>query len=433
MTSMGLALSEKQVRSLHACQYGTFNVWEGSIRGGKTYVSILAFLVRVASASDDGELVIVGRNLGSIYRNFFRTIETSPGLRAFKGAVSYRQNAQVAWIMGREVQVIGLNDARAESKIRGMTIQIVYVDEITVIREETFKQILNRMSLATSKLFGTTNPDSPAHWFKVEFLDRLKDLPDWRRFHFTMDDNPSLSVEVRQRLASQYTGLWYKRFIQGLWVAAEGAIYDMWDQSRHVVPWGSLPAMGDLFAVGVDFGTNHPSAAILLGRSEETVNGRHASRLYAIDEWRFEGRTASTGTLSPAKQAVMFRGWLEGEHLPYVTTLRPRFVVYDSAAPHFARSLEDVGVRNTTPSLKGPGSVSWGIGRVSSLLSEDKLVVSDRCPGLIREIPSYSWDSTAVMQGRDEPVKVNDDSCDALRYGLTSTENYWQGKLAWRS
>ncbi|MBD8219670.1 hypothetical protein IFU40_13610 [Microbacterium sp. CFBP 13617] len=166
------SLGRNQERSLNAClQPGaTFNLWEGSIRAGKTYVSVLAFLIAIANLDDEsatgGQLVVIGKNLGSIYRNFFRTIEDSPGLRAFRGAVSYRQNAPTAHIFGREVQVIGVNDGRAESKIRGMTILYVYVDEATVIDETAFKQTLNRMSLDESKLFATTNPDSPAHWLK---------------------------------------------------------------------------------------------------------------------------------------------------------------------------------------------------------------------------------------------------------------------------
>src|SRR5690606_36732831 len=134
---MGTAgLGHNQARSLYACRQpgAVYNLWEGSIRAGKTYVSVLGFLLHVASIDGelDGQIVIIGKNLGSIYRNFFQTIETSPGLRAFKGAVHYKQNAPTANIFGRDVQVIGINDARAESKIRGMTILAVYVDEATI-------------------------------------------------------------------------------------------------------------------------------------------------------------------------------------------------------------------------------------------------------------------------------------------------------------
>lgn len=427
------SLGENQQRSLNAClQPGaTFNLWEGSIRAGKTYVSVLAFLMAIASLEDDvatgGQLVIVGKNLGSIYRNFFRTIEDSDGLRAFRGAVRYRQNAPTAHIFGREVQVVGLNDARAESKIRGMTILFVYVDEATVLPEESFKQIQNRMSLDTSKMFATTNPDSPAHWLKVDYIDKLRQLRDWRRYHFMMDDNPSLSEAVKARLRSQYSGLWFRRFIEGAWVAAEGAIFDMWDPARHVIPWESLPNMGRLLGIGMDFGTNNPSAGLLLGQSREKVGAHWRSRLYLIDEWRYDGRRDGAGTIAPSIQAGMFKAWLDELRLPYESALRPEFVIVDPAALHFQKELNLLGI----PTSGGLNKVGYGISTMASLLAEGQLVVTDRCPGFIAEAPGYAWDEKKAKQGIDEPVKLNDHSLDGARYAIATTEPMWRANLDW--
>lgn len=427
------SLGRNQARSLNAClQPGaTFNLWEGSIRAGKTYVSVLAFLMAVAALGDrelDGQILIVGKNLGSIYRNFFQTIETSKGLRAFRGVVKYTQNAPTAHIFGRQVQVVGINDSRAEGKIRGMTVLLVYVDEATVIEETAFKQVLNRMSLDDSKLFATTNPDSPAHWLKVDFIDRLRHLPDWRRFHFMMDDNPSLSEAVKARLRSQYTGLWYRRQILGEWVSAEGAIYGMWDPSKHVKPWMSLPAMHRLLGVGLDFGTNNPSTGLLLGISKEKQpTGRWGSRLWLIDEWRHDSKHTETAMLSPSQQAGLFRDWLHRDHLPYETALRPEFIIVDPAALHFARELNLLGI----PTQGGLNNVSWGISTVASLLSEEQLVVTDNCPGFIAEAPGYSWDPKAALNGNDSPVKVNDHSLDGGRYAVATTESMWRPMLNW--
>lgn len=428
------SLGHNQARSLNAClQPGaTFNLWEGSIRAGKTYVSVLAFLMAVANLDDEaaagGQLVIIGKNLGSIYRNFFRTIEDSKGLAAFRGAVQYRQNAAVAHIFGREVQVIGVNDGRAESKIRGMTILFVYVDEATVIDESAFKQTLNRMSLDESKMFATTNPDSPAHWLKVDFIDQMARLRDWRRYHFMMDDNPSLSERVKDRLRSQYTGLWFRRMILGEWVSAEGAIYGMWDPSRHVKPWAQLPSMHRLIGVGLDFGTNNPSTGLLLGLSKEKQStGRYGSRLWLVDEWRHDARKSEAAFLSPSQQAGLFRDWLHRPHLPYESALRPEFIIVDPAALHFQKELNLLDI----PTAGGLNNVSYGISTVASLLSEDQLVVTDRCPGFIAEAPGYAWESKAAMLGKDEPVKVNDHSLDGARYVVATTETMWRPALNW--
>lgn len=421
------ALSPKQVQTLAEAE-GTVNLWHGAIRSGKTFASILAFLAFVFLAPRGGELVIVGKNRDSIFRNFFQPIENAPALALFKGAVVYRNGAPTARILGRLVHVIGANDSRSESKIRGMTVAGAYVDEVTVLPHEFFMQLLGRMSVDGARLFGTTNPDSPAHWLKTEFLDKLGQLPHWRAFHFQMSDNPSLTADYIAQRRAEYTGLWRKRFIEGLWVAAEGAIFDMWDPDKHVVPWETLPPMQRLLGVGVDFGTNNPSTGLLLGLSHERdPQHGYRSRLYLVDEWRYDSRGSTAGTLSPSQQAALFKDWLHEDHLPHDSALRPEFVIVDPAALHFQRELNLVGI----PTAGGLNNVSYGISTMASLLSERKLAVSDHCPGFIAEAPGYAWDGKKAKEGKDEPVKLNDHSLDGGRYAIATTENMWRPLVDW--
>jgi PBSX family phage terminase large subunit len=405
-------------------------IWEGSIRSGKTYSSILAFLIYIADAPTGGELVIIGKNRDSIYRNVFKPIEEADGLNLFASQVNYRNGATTATILGRLVHVIGANDAKAESKIRGMTVAGAYVDEVTVLPKEFFMQLLGRMSVPGAQLFGTTNPDSPAHWLKTDYLDKLDagKLPHWRRFHFTMDDNPSLEASFIAERKAEYTGLWYKRFILGLWVSAEGAIFDMWDPDRHVVKWQNLPKMQRLIGVGMDYGTTNATTGLLLGLSKEKQGGRPASRLYLVDEFRYDSR--QTGMrLSDVQLSHRFRDWLDKPHLPYTTALTPDYVFLDPSAASFKQQLwtDDL---DTRPAVN---DVSYGIRLMASLLSEDHLAVSDRCSGIISEFPGYSWDSKKSDQGLDVPVKVADHSLDGGRYVLTSTEMQWQDEITWTS
>ncbi|MFB9283154.1 PBSX family phage terminase large subunit [Pseudoclavibacter helvolus] len=404
------------------------NLWHGAIRSGKTFASILAFLAFVFLAPREGEIVIVGKNRDSIFRNFFQPIENAPALAQFKGVVSYRNGAATGYILGRLVHVVGANDARSESKIRGMTVAAAYVDEVTVIPHEFFMQLLGRMSVTGARLFGTTNPDSPAHWLKRDFLDKLKGLPHWRAFHFVMSDNPSLTPDYVEARRREYTGLWRKRFIEGRWVAAEGAIFDMFDSSMHVVPWKSLPPMQRLLGVGVDFGTNNPSTGVLLGQSREKVGNRYRSRLYLLDEWGYDSKESTAGTLSPSQQAGLFKSWLHDTHLPYETALRPEFVIVDPAAPHFQKELNLEGISTSG----GLNDVSWGLSMMASLFSEQQLVVSDRCDRLIKELPGYAWDPKKAKEGLDVPVKVADHWIDASRYVVATTENLWRPGLDWQ-
>lgn len=444
-------LSPKQLRSIGEAD-GRVNLWEGSIRSGKTHASLLAFLCFIALEPHGGELVIIGKNRDSVYRNVFRPFEEAPGLSAFKDVVHYRSGAPTAYILGREVHIIGANDAKAEAKLRGMTVVGAYVDEVTVLPFEFFKQLLGRMSVRGAKLFGTTNPDSPAHWLKVTYLDNLHKLPDWRRWHFTLDDNPGLERAYIDALKREFTGLWYKRFILGLWVAAEGAIFDMWDPDVHTMPWDDLPRMQRLLAIGIDHGTTNASTALLLGLSaEEQMYGTPASRLYLVDEWRYDPAKAAVGTLgedfgqvqrlAPSELARRFRAWTTRPHLPYATKLRPEYTFIDPAATAFRQELYRPADTTLEPYITrlANNSVGNGIARIATLLTEHHLVVAapternpDRgCAGFIAEAPGYSWDEKKSAEGVDEPIKVADHSLDGGRYAIESSEALWAGEIRW--
>lgn len=419
-------ISPKQERSIREST-AQVCVWEGAVRSSKTIAQIIRFLIAVPSARG-GRIVVMGRTRESIYRNIFEPMMDPTLFGDVASHVHATLGAPTAKILGRVVHVIGANDRQAEDKIRGMTVALCLVDEITVIPEGAFKMMLSRLTAPGAQLFGSTNPDSPAHWLKRDYLDRIDELPNWRSWHFTLDDNISLSDEVKANLRANYTGLWYRRFIEGEWVAAEGAIFDMWEPDRHVVEWESLPPMQRLLGIGVDFGVSHPSTGIILGLSNERdAHGRPRSRLYAIDEWMVDSRKSTTGGVAPSTQAAMFEAWGRENHLPYDSALRPEFVIVDSAAPHFSRELNLRGI-STNGAVK---DVGWGISTLASLLAEGQLVVSDRCKGLIGEFPSYVWDPKASAIGEDAPIKVNDDHLDALRYVVATTENTWRPMLNW--
>lgn len=416
-----MALSRKQVHAVGASA-GRVNLWDGAVRSGKTFSSILRFLAEIAQASTYGELVIVGKNKDSIYRNFFAPIEQLPELEFISRQVRYRQGAATARVLGRRVNVIGANDSKAESRIRGMTIVAVYVDEVTVIPEDFFKQLLARMSAPGAKMFGTTNPDAPMHWLKRNYLDRLSELPDWRYFQFQLDDNPSLSDEYKESLKREYTGLWYDRFILGKWVAAEGAIYkhlDVEPGGRHVVKWADTPPLSRVFGVGIDYGTTNPTSAIMLGLTAEA-----APRLVLLDEWKSEPSEAST--LTDAEQSRRIRGFLQAPHHPRHGTVDVPYVVIDPAAASLKLQLVQDRVRGVTDAMN---QVQHGIQLVATLLETNQLIITDRCKGFLEEAPGYVWDPDETEKGRDAPVKRDDHSLDAARYIIATTEPFWRPYL----
>jgi len=414
VTDAGPTMSRKQILA-YGNSVGRVNLWEGSIRSGKTFSWLFLLLNAVRTAGRDGAIVIAGKNRDSIYRNVFEPIETIAAFDKFRTAVSYRQGAPTARIYGKMVHVIGANDAGAESKVRGMTIELCAIDELTVVHVNFFKQILGRMSPPGAKLFATTNPDGPMHWLKADYLNRVVGTPhfdpdtpaddvlsNWTIQHFTMDDNPSLTDDYRKSVESEYTGLWYDRFIRGLWVAAEGAIYDMWDHQTMVVKHKDLPPMRRLISLGIDYGTTNPTAGIMIGEGDDDC-------LYAVAEW------APAKGLTDARLADSLEAWCEIHG-------HPEWTFIDPSAKSFRIELAQ---RDWDGLAKAKNDVLDGIRMVASLFARGKLKVSDKCPNLLKEIPGYRWDDKASDKGEDKPIKANDHFCDSLKYGIATSQREW--------
>lgn len=417
---MTVLLSDKQRQAI-AESTAAINIWTGAIRSGKTLSSLLRWLIYVAAAPTSGELVMIGRTRDSIARNAIAPLQDPALFGKAARYVHYTRGASTAKILDRTVEVIGANDAKAEPKVRGLTCAGAYVDELTTLPEAFWTMLMGRMSVAGSKIFATTNPDSPAHWLKAKFLDRLHQLQHWRHWHFVMDDNPSLSDAYKAQQRANYTGLWFRRFILGEWVAAEGAIYSMWDPARHVVPHALLPVMRRLLAVGVDYGTTNATAALMLGLAEDR-------RLYLVDEWRHDPKQTQQ-RLTDAQLSAHLRGWLDRPHVtmrPGLEQPRVEWVAVDPSAASFKVQLHNDGV---TGLVDADNDVAYGIRTVASGLAGGWLKVSDRCAGFIAEAPGYAWDPKATEKGEDKPIKVADHSLDGGRYALTTTEALWRAHI----
>lgn len=411
----GLPLGRKQLVSV-AESTGRVNLWEGSIRSGKTIASLLRWMMFVAAAPRGGELVMIGRTRESIARNLFGPLQDPSLFAGLVDHIDYTPGAPTATILGRRVHVIGASDAKAEPVIRGMTVVGAYVDELTVLAEPFFTQLLGRMSPPGAALFGTTNPDNPAHWVKRRYLDRLQKLPEWRTWHFTMGDNPALTDAYKAATRAEFTGLFYRRFILGHWVAADGAVYDMWDPQRHIIAWDDLPPMRQLLAAGVDYGTTNPTAAVILGLGED-------QRLYLVDEWRYDP-AHSRRRLTDGEISAQLGAWLAKPHTPHDTTgTRPKWVYLDPSAASLYTQMHRDGTRGLTAANN---DVLTGIRLTATLLSSSRLIVADRCAGVTAEAPGYSWDPKSTEAGQDAPIKTADHSLDAVRYAIASTEHLWR-------
>jgi len=367
------------------------------VRSGKTIASILRWLDFIENGPP-GELLMVGKTERTLKRNILDPIaelldEDEFHLSTGKGE---------AIILGRRVYLAGANDERSESKIRGLTLVGAYGDEITLWPESFFTMLLSRLSEPGAAFFGTTNPDSPFHWLKKNYLDRAEEL-NLRHWSFGLEDNPHLPAEYVEALKREYTGLWYKRFILGQWALAEGVVYDMFDPAQHVVT--ALPPMRRYW-VGIDYGTTNPTVFLLVGEGADDC-------LYVIREWRWD---------SAVKGRRLTDQQLSAEYRRWIGNVTPRRIFVDPSAASFIVQLYHDGVRGITPA---DNAVIDGIQDVSTLLGAGRLRIHESCTGLIEEMGTYVWDAKAQERGEDVPIKQNDHGPDALRYAVRGTRKFW--------
>ena len=401
-------LSQKALTAM-AHSNGFINIYEGAVRSGKTLAASLRWIEHLGS-SPHQEFLMTGKTADTLYRN---VIGGEVGLIAILGQrnAKYKKSTQGGATFTIRVgpgektcYCLGANDERAEGHIRGMTIGGWYGDEITLYPETFVKQGLNRLSLKGAKAFWTMNPDSPYHYIKTEFID-LAAEKGFKAFHFNLDDNLSLEQEFKDNLRKSYTGLWYKRMVEGLWVMAEGVIYDMFDSTTMVVD--ILPRMVRYW-VGMDYGTSNPAAFILAGLGED-------NRFYVVDEFYYDSRVVGRQK-SPKALSADYTAWIRSRGVI------PTRVYLDPSAEGFLLTLWEDRVPNIA---SAENAVNMGLMLISSLMGQDHFRVHRRCRYTLKELTSYVWDPVAQKRGEDKPLKANDHCMDAVRYIVNSTRTTW--------
>jgi len=370
------------------------NILDGSVRSGKTISSLVAWIYFVKQAPP-GELLMVGKTERTLKRNILDPLEQIVGTRNFK----YNRGLGEVHLLGRRIYVAGANDERSEGKIRGMTLAGAYCDELSLYPESFFTMLLSRLSVGGARLLGTTNPDSPYHWLKARYLDRAREL-DLRHWHFTLDDNLNLDPAYVEALKLEYTGLWYKRFILGLWAMAEGAIYDMFRDDVNTVSNNDLPDTFLKRFIGIDFGQGNPTTFLKFGLTYQDSK----PVLWQYDEYYHDGRKEGSKILP--RYAMDLSNFIGDEYIDAI--------LIDPSALALINQCRADGMKNIRPANN---EVLEGIATVSSFLGTGRLkIVKERCPNTLREYNSYIWDAKAQLRGEDKPLKEHDHCMDATRY-----------------
>jgi len=371
------------------------NLWEGSVRAGKTVDSIAVWIKYIGEAPP-GDLIMTGKTNGTLYRNIIRPMQELLG-----SDMKYHQqdDSRVISLWGRTIFCFGANDERAEQKIRGMTVAGSYGDEVSLWPESYFKMMISRMSVRGAKFFGTTNPDNPNHWLKTDFINRRDEL-DMNVFHFMIDDNVFLPPEFIAALKKEYVGLWYRRFILGEWCIAEGAIYDFFDENIHLL---NVIPNARYKVLSCDYGTGNPSAFLLFGINPFGTPKIWLERSYYYDSKK-EGRQKTD-----AEYTKDLKTFLHNEKV--------RHVIVDPSAASFKNQLRADGFHGIKNADNG---VLDGIRLQAKMLQSHQYMICNHPSNepVINEYYGYVWDSKAMKHGEDKPLKESDHAKDAERYAI---------------
>jgi PBSX family phage terminase large subunit len=366
-------------------------ICDGSIRSGKTVAMTVGFVMWAMRSFEGQNFAICGKTIESLRRNVTSNLSNwLAGVFSFKEHRS--ENKIVVTAAGRTntFYLFGGKDESSAALIQGITLAGILLDEVALMPRSFVEQAVARCSVTGSKLWFNCNPEGPSHWFYLNWVCEAKKL-NMLRLHFTMDDNLSLSPEVKARYESLYSGVFYDRFIRGLWVVAEGLIYTMFNKDFHVVP--STPRPYEKYYLSCDYGTINPTSIGLWGLA--------AGKWYRVREYYFDSR-------KEGRQRTDEEHYTELEAL--AGDLHISAVIVDPSAASF---IEVIRRHERYRVEKASNAVIDGIRDVATRLQCGDIFFCDCCTDCIREFGLYRWDEKSTT---DRPIKENDHSMDDVRY-----------------
>ena len=376
---------------------------DGAIRSGKTVSMSLSFVMWAMSSFDGQNFAMCGKTIGSFRRNVLFWLKLMLRSRGYSITDHRADNLLVVRKNGKEnyFYIFGGKDERSQDLIQGITLAGVFFDEVALMPESFVNQATGRCSVKGSKFWFNCNPDGPYHWFKVNWIDKCKEK-NILYLHFTMDDNLSLAEDIKKRYRSMYTGVFFKRYILGLWAVAEGIIYDMFSKEKHtkdIKEFFRILINGNRY-VSCDYGTQNATVFLLWNKGRD-------GKWYCIREYYYSGRDKAKQK-TDSEYADDLKEWLEG--------IQIKAIIVDPSAASFIAELRKRGYKV----LKAKNDVLDGIRLVGTMLNLEQLIFASSCKETIKEFASYVWDEKALERGEDKPTKQHDHCLDACRYFVST-------------
>lgn len=396
----GLCFSEKQKvvlswwkeKSPHYKQEAI--ICDGAVRSGKTLAMGLSFFEWAMTAFRGKKFAICGKTIGAVRRNLLSELQHRLTATGMEWKEKRSENLVVVrWgDAENEFYLFGGRDEASADYIQGITLAGVLLDEAALMPRSFVEQALARCSEQGSRLWFNCNPAGPRHWLRQEWILEAG-KKNCLRLHFTMEDNPGLTEQVRKRYESLYSGVFYRRFILGEWVQAEGRVYDFFEEKMI----GAVPESCDKWYISCDYGTVNPTSMGLWGRSDGIW--------YRIKEFYFDSRREQRQMTDAEYAAELKR--LAGER-------KISGVIVDPSAASFLEVLR----REGWPVKKAVNDVLSGIRQTSDLLKSGKLVICAGCSDCLRELDEYVWDLGSG--GADRVKKEHDHAMDDMRYFVST-------------
>lgn len=366
-------------------------ICDGAVRSGKTLCTGLSFFCWAMSSFQNRSFALCGKTIVSVRRNLLSELLPLLENMGFRCRQQVSRNLLQVRLGGRRntFYLFGGKDEGSAALIQGITLAGALLDEVALMPRSFVEQTAARCSVPGSRLWFSCNPESPGHWFYREWIQKAEEKKALR-LQFSMADNPGLSREVLERYQSMFEGTFYRRFVLGEWVAAEGLVYDFFDEDMvQDVPEGRM----EEWYISCDYGTVNPTSMGLWGR--------RSGVWYRVKESYYDAR-------------AVHRQRTDEEHADALAELAGersiRAVVADPSAASFIEVLRRRGWRVR----RAENEVLSGIRLTARLLKTGRLVICRGCQDAIREFSLYRWEDRDG--GQDRVRKEHDHAMDEIRY-----------------
>lgn len=384
-------ISEKQLQILDfVVSDDLYLICDGAVRSGKTVFMSSAFIIWAMEYYDRTNFAICGKTVQSAERNVLKPLQDNESLPY---TMSYKVSTKVLTVRCGAKEnyfyIFGGKDESSYMLIQGITLAGILFDEVALMPRSFVEQALSRaISYEHPKYWFNCNPESPNHYFYKEWIEEQKE--GTTHLHFLLEDNPILTEQMIERTKAMYSGVFYDRYIRGLWVIAEGIIYPMFGKDT-IVP--TIERQYTRYVLSMDYGIQNPTAMLLWG----FCNGVW----YQVNEYYHSGR--ETGKQKTDQEYYEDLEQLAGDR--YIDCL-----IIDPSATSFIALVKQ---KRRFKVRQAKNDVIDGIQKTATAIQQGKIKVNDCCERTIKEYGLYSWDTKA---DEDRPIKDNDHAMDATRY-----------------